>query len=140
MPGSKTVYLAQKMLEHCLGSTPFTKPTTVYLALSLSAFDPLATGTAMNEVVGGSYARKAVPNDSTTWTAGTAEHPSEKHNIAAISFVTATAAWGSPQSVYISDAATAGNLLYGVDITNPQAVNSGDIARMGASTLMFNEA
>lgn len=140
MPGSKTQYLAQKMIDHGLGGTTFTRPGTVWLLLSTAAFDPTAVGAACNEVVASGYARLSLPNSSATWSAASSGYPSEKHNLNDLVFVTATAAWGTPQSAYLADAATAGNLLYGSDISNPQAVGIGDTAKIQASGFAFNEA
>jgi hypothetical protein len=111
----------------------------VYLALSTAAFDANATGTAMSEVTAGGYARVSLANSSATWSAATAGWPSEKHNLNVLSFPAATADWGTPLSAYLCDASTGGNAMYGSDITNPQLVNSGDIAKIAATAFGFNE-
>jgi len=140
MAGSKTTYLAQKTLDHNLGGTAYTRPATVYLVLSLAAFDATATGAACNEVAAVGYARLSLPNSSATWSAATLAWPSAKHNLNDLVWPSATTAWGTPQSAYIADAATAGNLLYGADITNPQPVGIGDTAKIQASGFSFLES
>lgn len=140
MAGSKTAYLAQRMLEHVLGGTAYTKPATVYIALSTAAFNPNATGSAMTEVSAGDYVRLAVTNDLTKWSGATAASPSEKHNAVDFTWSAATSSWGTPQSVYVADAASAGNVLYGADISNAQLINSGDTAKVAASTFVFDES
>jgi hypothetical protein len=139
MAGSKTAYLSKKMLDHALGGGAYTPPGTLYLALSISSFTPTATGAAMDEVTVAGYARLPVSNNGTTWTAATAAAPSEKHNINDLAFSAATASWGTPQSAYLCDASTAGNALFGSDITNPQAINVGDTAKISAAAFVFNE-
>lgn len=140
MAGSKCAYLAQKELDALLGVTAYTPPANLYVALSTAAFDPSATGSAMTEVVAADYARVEIANSSATWSAATAASPSEKHNLADILFTTATSDWGTPLSVYLCDAATAGNALYGADISNAQDVQSGDTAKIKASALIVNES
>lgn len=139
MSGSKTAYLSQKLLDHALGGAAFTPPTTVYLCMSTAGFSANSTGAAMTEVAASGYARVALTNDGTTWSAATAAAPSEKHNLADLVFAAATAAWGTPTSAYLADAATAGNLLYGSDITNPQIVGIGDTPKIPAGAFVFNE-
>jgi hypothetical protein len=139
--GSKTAYLAQKVLDHMLGGPVYTPPTTVYMALSIAAFDPNAVnGGSFSEIpFSGSYARLVLANNTTVWTSATAASPSEKHNINDLAWVTATGDWGQPLSAYLVDASTGGNLLYGSDITNPQPVGIGDTAKIAAGGFVFNE-
>jgi hypothetical protein len=139
MAGSKTSYLSQKILAHVLGEAVYTRPSTLWLCLSMVAFTPGATGTAMNEVAASGYARLSLPNNVTIWSAATAAEPSEKHNLADMVFPTAGASWGTPLSAYLADAATLGNLLYGADITNPQQIKTGDIPRVLAETFVLHE-
>lgn len=140
MAGSKTAYLSRKMLDHALGGAAYVPPATLYLVLSTSAFDPAATGSACAEVPAAGYARIAITNDGTAWSAATAAEPSEKHNLADLAYAAATSAWGTPQSAYLADAATLGNLLYGADITNPQVIGVGDTAKIAALAFVFQEA
>lgn len=139
MAGSKTAYLAQKLLDHMLGGAAYAPPATLYVCLSTAAFDPAATGAALNEITAGDYARHAVANDAATWSAATAGWPSGKHNLIDIPWDTATSAWGTPLSAYLADAAAAGNLLYGADISNAQVIGTGDIARIPATAIIFEE-
>lgn len=139
MAGSKTAYLSQKMLDHGLGGAPYVPPATVWLCLSMTAFDSGATGAAVNEVAAGDYARVELPNDATTWTAATLAEPSEKHNLNDFVWPAASSEWGTPNSAYLADALTGGNLLYGADITNPQLIGTGDTAKIAAGAFSFNE-
>lgn len=140
MSGSKTEYLSKKILDHMLGGAAYTPPGTLYLCLSTAAFTALATGVAMSEIAAADYGRLAVANNGTTWSAGTGGAvPSEKHNLIEFAFAAATNSWGTPQSAYLADAATAGNALFGSDITNPQLINIGDIAKIAAAAFVFNE-
>lgn len=139
MAGSKTTYLAQKLLDHGLGGDTWAQPATVYVVLSTAAFDPNATGAGANEIAAGDYARFAVANNLTEWTGATLASPAEKHNVHDFIWAVATSDWGTPQSAYLADAAVDGNLLYGSDITNPQVIGAGDTAKIPATTFVFEE-
>ncbi len=93
-------YAENKLLDHVLGTTTFTKPTTVYVALYTAAPSDAGGGT---EVSGGSYARQAA-----TFSAASGGSTS---NSAAITFPKATANWGTVVAFGIFDASTGGNLL-----------------------------
>jgi hypothetical protein len=139
MAGSKTAYLARRQLEHMFGGEPYEPPASVYLCLSTAAFTPAATGSAMTEVDADDYLRIELANDGTTWSDATAGSPSRKHNLQDLVYATATSDWGIPLSAYLADAATAGNALYGADITNPQIIGAGDTAKVQATAFVFQE-
>lgn len=137
--GSKCAYLENAILNTVLGGDSFTAPATVYIALSTQPFADASTGSSMDEVSGSAYARVAMTNDSTSWPAATSQ-PAVKTNGIAIDFPTASGGdWGTIQSFYILDASSAGNALFGADLsTGPQAINDGDTASfdIGALTVI----
>lgn len=139
MAGSKSDYLEKRILDHFLGATASTSAATVYIALSTAAYSDAATGSAMTEVAGGSYARVAVTNNSTNWPAATGTSPASKANGAAFTFPTASASWGTVTSFYIVDAAAAGNIYYGGDLTVAKPVTSGDTASFAISAITVTE-
>lgn len=122
MAGSKSDFLELELLDHVLGNAAYTAPATVYVALYTAAPTDAGGGT---EVTGGSYARKDVTNNATNWPAAAA---GAKANGTTITFVTATASWGTVVAFGIFDALTVGNLLYWADLTVTKAVNNGDTA------------
>lgn len=125
MPAS--TYLANKLLEHQVGKTPFTMPT-VYVALSSTT--PSANGTGVTEPSGGSYARVATAG--TDW--GTAASGAIT-NSNAFSFPQATADWvGGSNLTYavLYDAASGGNMLAYGALTTPKSVTSGDTVSIAA--------
>jgi hypothetical protein len=139
MAGSKSDYLEKKFLDWLYGNNAFSPPATVYVALSTGAYTDAATGTSMNEVTGGGYARASVANNTTNFPASTGTNPTTKTNGTAIVFPTASAAYASPVlSVYLVDAATGGNVLHGSDITS-QTIASGDTPTIAASALTITE-
>lgn len=106
MPGSKSDYLENALLDHALGGPDYTRPGTVYLALFTVAPSDSGGGT---EVSGGSYARKSVTNNSTNFPGASS---GQKLLAVAQAFATATANWGTAVAWGILDALTSGNLLY----------------------------
>lgn len=142
MAGSKTVYLEKKLLDHVLGKTTYTAPATFYVALSLSPFDPAATGSAMDEVtigVGG-YARVSNTNNTTNWPNATGGNPADKTNGIDLNFGTPSTNWGTVRSAYLCDASTGGNALYGADFTEEQSIISGTLFKIDAGTWSFQES
>lgn len=125
-------YLENKIIDHVLRDTAYTKPTTIYVALYTSAPSDSGGGT---EVSGGSYARVQVGPSQTDWTAtqggtsgassGTGGHTD---NAADITFPAPTANWGSITHFGIHDHVSAGNLLFHGALTTAKTVNNGDPA------------
>jgi hypothetical protein len=136
MAGSKSAYLENKALDIILGGTSWTAPATVYIALSTAAFSTASTGSSMTEVSGGSYARVSVTNNSTNWPNASS---GSKANGAVFTFPAATANWGTVLSFYIVDASSAGNVLYGADLTTSRTINNGDTASFAVSAITLTE-
>lgn len=104
-------------------------PATVYAALFTVAPTSVGGGT---EVTGGSYARVAITNNTTNWPAASG---GVKSNGTAIVFPAATASWGTVVFCALFDAAVAGNLVCGGDLTQNRVVPSGDTAQILAGQL-----
>lgn len=94
-------YLSNKLLDHSLGKTSFTMPTTY---ISLHTADPGKTGA--NEVAGGSYARQQVAGAG--WNAASSQL---SDNVSAINFTSMPAC--DVVAIGIWDALTTGNFLRG---------------------------
>jgi hypothetical protein len=131
MAGSKSDYLENKLLDHVLGNTAYTAPSTVYVALFTANPSDSGGGT---EVTGGSYARVSVTNNTTNWPNASS---GSKSNGTAITFPTATANWGTVVASGVLDASTAGNFLWWADLTASKTVNSGDTLVFNAGELDF---
>lgn len=136
MAGSKCVYLENKALDIILGGTAWTAPSTVYIALSTAAFSSSSTGSALTEVSGGGYTRVAVTNNSTNWPNASS---SVKSNGTVFTFPTATGSWSTVLSFYIIDASSAGNALYGADLTASRTIATGDTASFAISSITLTE-
>lgn len=92
-------YLENAILDHVLGTSAFTMPASVYIALFTTNPGEDASGT---EVSGDGYAREEI-----TFAAAAG---SETANDASVDFV-ATGDWGEVTHWALYDAATSGNML-----------------------------
>ena len=133
MAGSKSDYLENKILDHVLGGSDYTRAGTVYIALYTANPSDSGGGT---EVTGGSYARASVTNNSTNWPAASS---GSKSNGTTITFTTATADWGTVTAFGIFDASSAGNLLYWGTLTTSKAIANGDTASFASGQLTITE-
>ena len=113
-----TSYTDNALLGHLLGSTTYTKPSTLYVALFIG--DPAGSGTEIS-TSGSAYARIAA-----TFTISS----SVATNTAAVEWATATSAWGSITWVAIYDAVTGGNQLVTAQLASAKTIGSGDVLRI----------
>lgn len=130
MAGSFGDYLEDKVLSEVFGATAYTAETTLYFALYTTAgsITDASDGSAANEVSGGSYARKAVTNNTTNFPASSGGAGS---NGTAITFATATASWGTINQVAVFNGnagTSADKLVIWADLTAAKTVGSGDTA------------
>lgn len=128
MPGSKSDYLENKLLDHTLRGTVFTPPSTLYLALYTVAPTDAGGGT---EVSGGAYSRQVITFDAAVGGATA--------NSAQIVFSQATSSWGTIVAFGIFDTTPGGNLLYWGDISPNKTVDNLDTARFAAGDLDITE-
>lgn len=138
MAGSKSDFLEAAILDYVLGGVSFTVPGTLYIALSTAIYSDATTGSSIAEIAssGTGYARVAVTNNTTNWPAASG---STKSNGTAFTFPTATADWGTVQSFYILSAASAGNCLYGGDLTLAKTITNGDTATFAGGSISIIE-
>jgi hypothetical protein len=122
MAGNLTNYLENKLIDHFLGTTTYTKPAAVYVGLFTVSPGEAGGGT---EVTGGSYARKVA-----TFTAASSGATSNDANIDFTGMPAATTV-----AIGIFDAITSGNmLLYGTLTTN-KTTDAGDTLRIATGDL-----
>lgn len=121
-------YAENKVLDHLLGVSEFTMPSTVYLALFTS--DPTDTGQAGTEVSGGGYVRQAVT--------ASAASGGQSQNSQEVLFPEATEDWGVITHVGIYDSQTGGNMLLHSEVTNPREFLAGDSFRVDVGGLTVN--
>jgi hypothetical protein len=126
MAGSLSDYLENKLLDHIVGKTTYSKPTA-YVALSTA--DPTDDGSGMAEPSGNGYARVATAGGD--WNAAASGSIS---NVNDIEFPEATGAWGTITHFAIYDAATNGNLLAHGSLGSSEAITSGKTAKFAGGT------
>ena len=130
--GSFSNFLENEVLDHLFGKATYTAPATLYVGLWKAALSDSSSGSTANEVSGGSYVRKAVTNNNTNWPTASG---GAKANGTAITFVTATASWGTVTYFAILDAASAGNILGWGQLTVAKTIGSGDTASFAVGDL-----
>ena len=121
---SASNYLELKLLDHVLGSTSYSQPSAIYVALSTGSFNDDASGT---ELSGSGYSRKVI-------TFGTASSGSIASN-SAVEFDTATGSWGSIGFFGLFDASSGGNLLYHGAFSASKTIETGDILKIASGSL-----
>ena len=122
MAGNLTNYLENKLIDHFLGTTSYTMPADVYIALFTVAPSDAGGGT---EVTGGSYARQIA-----TFSAASSGATSNDSNIDFTGMPAATTV-----AIGIFDALTSGSmLLYGTLTTN-KTTDAGDTLRIATGDL-----
>jgi hypothetical protein len=122
MAGNLSDYLENKLLDHFLGTTSYTMPSTIYVALYTVAPDDTGGGT---EVTGGSYARQTATFDAAASGA--------TQNSADIDFVDMPAC--TVVAIGIHDALTSGNLLVHGTLTANKSLDAGDTLRIATGDL-----
>lgn len=131
-------YTENKVLDHVLGTTSFSAPSTVYLALftntSGNAATNLEAGTITDEVTtsGSAYGRQSIAFGSAS--GGSAS------NSATVTFSAATSNWGSITHVAIMDASTGGNVLFWGAVTTAKTIESGDTFQVSSGNLSISLA
>lgn len=122
MAGNLSNYLEDKLIDHFLGTTTYTKPSAVYVALYTVAPSDVGGGT---EVTGGSHARQTA-----TFTASSGGATSNDANIDFTNMPAATVV-----AIGIHDNVSAGNLLLWGTLTTNKTTDAGDTLRIATGDL-----
>jgi len=125
----KSTYLNDSYINAGLRNTPFTSPTTVYVALYTVTPGVGGGGT---EVAGGAYARQVAtfvaPVNGVT------------SNTVDINFPVATLDWGTITSFALLDASSGGNLMYFGNLSASRTVLTNDQVRFPTGQLFCQES
>ena len=125
MAGNLSNYLENKLIDHFLGTTTYTKPSTAYLALYTVAPTDSTSGT---EVTGGSYARKTV-----TFNAASSGSTTNNADVDLTGMPACTVV-----AIAVCDALTSGNILVYGSLTANKSLDSGDILRVASGDLSIS--
>jgi hypothetical protein len=106
---SGTYTLFNSIMDFGFGKTTWTPSATLYVGLSTGTI--LIGGTGAVEPTDAAYARVAVTNSKSYWTAASNGAIS---NVNAITFPESTASWGTITYVFVADSGVTGggNVLY----------------------------
>ena len=135
-----TDYLEAKVLDHVLGNTAFTQPTTLYVALFKSATGDDGTGTEVGSGV--NYTREIVTFDPAT----AANDKTTSSNSAGndIEFGPCTGTdWGPITHIAIYDSldsSGSNNMLFHGQLSAPKTITIDDSLRIGAGNLTIELA
>jgi hypothetical protein len=125
MAGNLSDYLENKVLDHILGTTSYTMPADVYLALYTATPTDSTSGT---EVAGGSYARKIITFNASSSGAATNDITVDFTNMPTCTVT----------GVAILDALTSGNILVYGGLGASKSVLSGDTLRISSGDLSIS--
>ena len=137
---SKSNYLENKILDHALGTTAFTQPTTQYLALHTADPTDAASGAELSDAASANktgYSRAA--SDFNAASGGTATGPDGSNTIE-FTNSHASSSWTAVTHFGIWDASTSGNLLYHGALTTSKTIAAGDTLRFTAGSISISEA
>lgn len=123
--GAFSDYLANALLDHVLKTAAYTAPAAIYVALCDTTIVDGNTGSTISEPAGGSYAREQ--NDVWDPASGGASE-----NTGVMTFVQATASWGTITDVALCDALTVGNMLIYAVLDASKAIGNLDTAEWAA--------
>lgn len=124
-------YLEDALLDHVLGGTSYSQPSTLYVGL-YTASTGLETNSPSGEVSGGSYARQ-----SATFAAASSGSASTN---ATVTFPAATANWGTITHVAVTDASSGGNVLFHGAVTSSKTIETGDTFQISSGNLTITLA
>lgn len=127
--GAISTYLANKLLDHVFKTASYSVPANIYVALATATIVDATTGTTITEPAA-NYARKL----HNAYDAASAGH---SENTGAVTFVEATASWGTITFVALVDALTAGNILFYATLDASKAVGNGDTAQFADGAFDF---
>lgn len=135
--GALSDYAENKLIDAVLRGQALGAPATGYIRLDTTTCTDAGPGT---EVTGGAYARQAVTASLANWagtqgagtTVASTGTSGTTSNNTVITFPESTAAWGNLQSVKYTDAVSAGNTWFCIDLTTPFNVSAAGV------TVKFN--
>ncbi|MDD4483674.1 MAG: hypothetical protein PHD55_04815 [Methanoregula sp.] len=146
MAGSFSQYLDLKALDHEIGAIAHTPVTTLYLGLSTTTISGDGTGITEPTIGTYNYARVAITNNVTNFPAASiVSGKAQKTNGVEFDFPQALGAWGTITYLFLSDAATGGNMVAYAQLMDPtdpttplpKTITAGDTLKFPIGTLKF---
>jgi hypothetical protein len=135
MAASASDYLENKIADLFFGGTSYTPPATYYLALFSAA--PNEAGAGGTEITGGGYARLAITNNKTNFSAASGGVVT---NALDLEFAASSGAYSAGIThAVLMDASTSGNMISGaIDLPATITINAANqVVRFRATQLSF---
>ena len=125
----------QDILEYMMGGNEWSQPS--YMCVSLHVTTNTSTSPGTEVTTGTGYTRMTFG----AWSSATAADPSVVANSAAITWATATGAWGTIISLGLYDTITGGTYYGYVSLATHKTIAANDVARIAASqcSISLNE-
>lgn len=137
--GTLSDYAKKKAADLFFGAQAYTAPVTLYVGLWTASLTDASTGVTAGEVSGGSYARLAVTNNLTNFPAASGSGTVSKSNGTLLTFVTATADWGTVTDIAIVDSSSgAGNIIAHGQVLDPTALTPVSRVVKNGDTVLIN--
>ena len=125
--GALTNYLESGLLNHLFRGLAYTAPSTLYIGLTQSFNSGNLKSGILDEPSLGSYSRQSYASNTSNWISPYYSGVSGlTHNTSSIQFPIATADIGTISGVFISDAATSGNVLFFGQLSSSRSIRNGD--------------
>jgi hypothetical protein len=122
--------LENKVMNHVLGGSDYSRLATVYLALFTAAPNETGGGT---EVSGSGYSRLAITNNATNFPASSG---GQKSNGTALTFAAASGgAWGTVTHWALMSASSGGDMLFFGALNAAKAIADTDVVSFPVSAL-----
>lgn len=129
MAGSFSDHWENEILDHVFKTGSYTAPTNIYVALCKSTVEDNDTGSTLPvEVSGGAYVRKVC----NTWDAASS---GATENTQVITFVQATADWGTITHFALCDHSGTGNMLAHGSLGAAKNCQSGDTVKFATGDI-----
>lgn len=136
MPGKRTTWFSNTLLDHIFGRALWQPPEVLYVGLWLEPLTERSTGASPGEVGAKGYQRIAVPNTSRFWpSAG----EGVKHLGETVKSVDAAVDWGRVTHLAILDAPKGGNALYVMEARRSKLVEDGDRIELWSGDIEIRE-
>lgn len=131
----KTYYQSNANIDNDFGRVSYTPPTILYLGLSTTPIARDGSGITEPSASTG-YSRVAIQNTKTSFTNAV---NGELSNSIDISFPESTGSWGTITYIFLSDAATGGNIRYYEALSSPRQVQPNSTIMFRQQTLKFSD-
>ena len=128
---SNTTYYSANLINNkLLGDSALSVPATYYLGISTTTTNK--NGTGITEPTDGSYARIAITNNKTNFSASAS---GVINNLVEFEFPESSVSWGTVTHWFLSDAASGGNIWFQGALSSTRTVDISTILVLSVGSL-----